>query len=172
MSGCLSSSSIPFFYSEATLLPLRVILTHFVLSSYERTRRLPTSFPIFPISSLAKFGVKPKLCRCFWRAFAFTLPLKLPSTSPGENLFACPPFPPWNLTFSSRSSPFLFSLTNVRLSPTLTLSHLMIWCSGQTVLFLFLLANMTLAYVVNCSLCGTEATLSFSAGPVCSSFFR
>ena len=47
----------------------------------------------------------------------------------------------------------------VRFSPTLTLFPLMIWCFGQTALFL-----------ANCSLCGTEATLSFSVGPVCSSF--
>ena len=30
--------------------------------------------------------------------------------------------------------------------------------------------NPTPTFLANCSLCGTEATLSFSAGPVCSSF--
>ena len=39
------------------------------LSSYERTLRLPTSFPI---SGLARHGVKPRHCRSSWRAFAFT----------------------------------------------------------------------------------------------------
>ena len=40
-----------------------------------------------------------------------------------------------------------FSLTKERLSPTLTLSSLMIWYSGQTALFLFLLARAALAYL-------------------------
>ena len=50
--------------------------------------------------------------------------------------------------------PFLFShalillsLANVRLSPTLTLSSLLIWYSGQTALFLFLLAKVAPAYL-------------------------
>ena len=41
----------------------------------------------------------------------------------------------------------LLSLAEVRLSPTLTLSPLMIWYSGQTVLFLFLLAKAALAFL-------------------------
>ena len=59
--------------SEASPPPLRIILTHFVLSSYERALRLPTSFSI---SSLARLGVKPRLCRssCFTRS-CFPLPL-------------------------------------------------------------------------------------------------
>ena len=48
ISGCLSSSSIPFFLSEATIPPLRVTLTHFALSFYERTLRSqpPFSFQV------------------------------------------------------------------------------------------------------------------------------
>ena len=79
----------------------------------------------------------------------------LPSTSPREALLACPLFPPWNLpsfivefTLSyscSRSDPL--SLAKVQLSPTLTLSSLMIWYSGQTALFLLLLARAVLAYL-------------------------
>ena len=46
ITGCLSASPIPLFLSEASLPPLRVTLTHFTLSSYERALRLPTSFPI------------------------------------------------------------------------------------------------------------------------------
>ena len=73
----------------------------------------------------------------------------LPSTCSRETGLACPPFLPWNLpsftvesTLSSpcsRSDPP--SLAKVRLSPTLTLSPLMIWCFGQTAVFLFLLAK-------------------------------
>ena len=90
IAGCLSSSLFHFF-SEAFLSPLRVTLIHFTLSSYERALRLPTSFPV---SGLARLGVKPRLCRSSWRALASTHPLMLPSISHGEALFACPPFLP------------------------------------------------------------------------------
>ena len=138
--------------SEASLPPLRVTLTHFTLLSYERALRLPTSFPI---SGLARLGVKPRLCRSSWRAFASTHPLMLPSTSSSEALVACSPCPPWNLplftvestlpTPCSHSDPP--SIAKVRLSPTLTLFPLMIWCSGQTTLFLFFLARAAAAFL-------------------------
>ena len=153
ITGCLSSSPIPLLLSEASLPPLRVTRTHFTLSSYERALRLPTSFPI---SGLATLGVKPRLCRSSWRAFASTHPLMLPSTCSREALVAFPLFLPWNLpSFTvestltspcSRSDPSL-SLAKVRLSPTLTLSPLMIWYSEQTALFLFFLAKAALAYL-------------------------
>ena len=76
--GCLSSSPIPFFLSEASLPPLRVILTHFALSSYERAGCLATSFTAL---GLARLGMKPRLCRSTWRALASTHLLILPSTS-------------------------------------------------------------------------------------------
>ena len=69
ISGCLSSSPIPVLLTEASLPPLRVATTHFALSSYKRALRLPNSFPI---SGLARLGVKPRLCRSSWRAFAST----------------------------------------------------------------------------------------------------
>ena len=51
-------------------------------------------------------------------------------------------------TLSSPCSALIhLSLAKVRLSLSLTLSHLMIWCSGQTALFLFLLTKMALAYL-------------------------
>ena len=58
ITGCLSSSPIPLLLTEASLSPLRVTRTHFTLLSYERALRLPTSFPI---SGLARLGVKPRL---------------------------------------------------------------------------------------------------------------
>ena len=94
ITGCLSSSPIPILLSESSLPPLRVTLTHFTLSSYERALRLPTSFPI---SGLARLGVRPRLCRSSRRALAFTHPLMPPSTFPREALLACPPCPPWNV---------------------------------------------------------------------------
>ena len=97
--------------------------------------------------------MKPRLCRSSWRAFASTHPRILPSFSPREALLACPPFPPWNLhsfTVESTLSFLCFRSDlllprQVRLSPTLTLSPLMIWCSGQTALFL--LARVAPAYL-------------------------
>ena len=86
--GCLSSSPIPLLYSEASLPPIRVTLTHFALSSCEQALRLPT---FFPISGLARLGVKPRLCRSSWRALASTHRLILPSTSPMEAFLACSP---------------------------------------------------------------------------------
>ena len=152
ITGCLSSSPIPLLFSEASLPPLRVTVTHFTLFSYERALRLPTSFPI---SCLARLGVKPRLCRSSWRAFASTHPLMLPSTCSREALLACLPFPPWNLpsftvestvsTPCSRSDPP--SLAKVRLSPIWTLSPLMIWCFGQTALFFFVLVRAAPAFL-------------------------
>ena len=64
----------------------------------------------------------------------------------------------------------MLSLRSPSLSPTLTLSPPpTIWCFEQTALFLFLLARAAPAYLPT-ALYGTEATPSFSAGPVCSSF--
>ena len=76
ITGCLSSSPIPVLLSEASLPPLRITLTHFTLLSYEWALCLPISFPI---SGLARLGVKPRLCRSSWRAFA--------SHSPAHALF-------------------------------------------------------------------------------------
>ena len=94
ITGCLSSSSISLLLSEASLPPLQVTLTHFTLLSYERALRFPTSFPI---SGLARLGVKPRLCRSSWRAFVSTHPVMLPSTCSMEALLACPPCAPYNL---------------------------------------------------------------------------
>ena len=76
----------------------------------------------------------------------------------------------WESTLSSPRFQFDFLyLAKVRLSLTLTLSHLTIWCSGQTTVR-FPFCNSGSGIPANCSLCGTEATLSLSAGPVYSSF--
>ena len=73
-----------------------------------------------------------------------------------------PPFSLYALALIS------LSLAKVRLSPTLTLSSLMFWCFGLMVPFPF--GKGGSGVLANCSLCRTEAMLSFSAGPVCSSF--
>ena len=175
ITGCLLSSPIPLLLIEASLPPLRVTLTHFTLLSYERALRLPTSFPI---SGLARLGVKPRLCRSCWRALAFTHSLMLPSTCSGEALVARPPCPLWNLpsfmvesTLSSpcsRSDP-PHSCQGAALAHLDSLSphDLVPWTDGSVP---FPFGKGGSGVLANCSLCGTEATLSFSAGPVCSSF--
>ena len=172
ITGGLSCSLIPLL-SEASLPPLRVILTHLTLLSYERTFRLPTSFPI---SGLARLGVRPRLCRSSWRAFASTHPLMLPSTCSREALLACPPFPPWNLpsftmestlpTPCSRSDP-LFPRQGAAIAhlDSLPPHDVVLWTDGSVPF-----GKGGSGVLANCPLCGTEATLSFSAGPVCSRF--
>ena len=102
----------------------------------------------------------------------------LPCTSPREALLACPPSPSWNLSsftvestlFSPcfRSDPSL-SRQGAALADldSLPLYNLVL-CTDSFVLFPF--GNSGSCILANCSLCGTEATLSISAGPVCSSF--
>ena len=102
----------------------------------------------------------------------------LPSTSATEALLACPPFPPWNLP-SFTVEPTLSSPCS-RSDPPLTrqgaaLAHLdsllphdlVLWTDG---FFPFPFGKGGSDVPANCSPCGTEATLSFSAGQVCSSF--
>ena len=117
--------------------------------------RLFVSQPCFPISGLARLGVKPRLCRSSWRAFAPTHPLMLPSTCSREALVACPPCPPWNLPSLMVESTLSSSCSSS--DPFLThqgaaLAHLgslplMIWCFGQTALFLFFLARAAAAFL-------------------------
>ena len=169
ITGCLSSSPIPLLLTEASIPPLRVTLTHFTVLSYERALRLPTSFPI---SGLARLGVRPRLCRSSWRAFASTHPLMLPSICSREALVACPPFPPWNLpsftvesTLSSpcsRSDP-PHSRQGAALAhlDSLPPHDLVLWTDGSVP---FPFGKGGSGVLANCSVCGTEATLSFSAG--------
>ena len=119
--------------------------------------------------------MKPRLCRSSWRAFASTHPLMLPSTSSREALLACPLCPPWNLlsftvestlsTSCSRSDP-LFLSPRCDLDSLLT-HNLVLWIDGSVP---FPFGKGGSGVLSNCFLCGAETTLSFSAGPVCSSF--
>ena len=172
-SPAASRPILSYFFSPRLLY--RVTLTHFTLSSYGRALRLSTSFPI---SGLARLGVKTKLCRSSWRAFTSTHPLMFPSTSSREALVACPPFPPWNLpsftvesTLSSpcsRSDPSLSRQGAALAHLDSLLPHdLVLWTDGSVP---FPFGKGGSGILANCSLCGPEATLSFSAGPVCSSF--
>ena len=93
-------------------------------------------------------------------------------------LFACPPYPPWNLpsctvesTLSSscsRTDP-PFSLQDAALVHLNSLPphNLVIWTDGPIP---FPVGKGGFSVLANYSLCGTEATISFYAGSVCSSF--
>ena len=102
----------------------------------------------------------------------------LPSTCSREALLVCPPFPAWNLP--SFTGQFTLSTPCSRSDPSLSrqgaaLAHLdslfphdlVLWTDGSVP---FPFGKGGSGVLANCSLCDTEATLSFSAGPVCSSF--
>ena len=122
--------------------------------------------------------MKPRLCRSSRRAFASTHPLIIPSTSPREALLACPPSPPGNLlsftvesTLSSPCShsdpPLTCQGAALAHLDSLPLYDLVLWTDSSVPLPFGKDISGVLA---NCFLCGTDATLSFSAGPVCSNF--
>ena len=152
ITGCLSSNPIPLLLTEASLPPLRVTLTHFTLLSYEQALHLPTSFPI---SGLARLGLKPRLCRSSWRALrpltrsCFLLLvlgwLYLPALPFLLGICPCSQWSPPLPLHALALIPLFFA--KVRLSLTLTLSPLMIWYSGQTALFLFFLTRAALAFL-------------------------
>ena len=111
--------------------------------------------------------MKPRLCRFSWRAIESLTRPCLVLLLLGRVSLHVPPSSPWNLPFLLRSPPFpshplplipLF-LAKVRLSLTFTSSHLTIWCSGQTALFLFSFGKGGSSVVYNCSLCSSDATL-------------
>ena len=95
------------------------------------------------------------------RLFLLALPILLGTCFP---LLWSPLFP------LHASTPIPLSLAKVWLSLTLTLYlpyNLALWTDGSVP---FRFGKGGSGILTNCSLCGTEATLSFSAGPKCSSF--
>ena len=78
------------------------------------------------------------LSTCSRRLFLLALPVLIGIYLPSPWI---PPFPLHALALIS------LSLAKARLSPILTLSPFMIWYSGQTALFLFLLAKAAPAYL-------------------------
>ena len=94
ITGYLSFSLIPLLLFETSPPSLRVTLTHFSLSSYERALRFQNSFLV---SGSARLGVKPRLPRSSWRAYRSTYLPMLSHTSCREALLACPSSSSWNL---------------------------------------------------------------------------
>ena len=173
ITSCLSSSPIPFFLSDAFLSPLRVTLNHFALFFYVGSLCLPTSFFI---SGLARFEVKPRLSRSYWRGFGSTAPLMVTRNSPWEAFSIFPPSFPRNppsfrleLTFSTSCSVLTpLSRQGVALVylDSLPSHNLVIWTNGFA---FYPFGKEGSDVLVNCSLCGEKAILSFSGCPVCSS---
>ena len=174
ISGCLSTSPIPVLLSEVSLPPLRVTQIHFTLSFYERALRLPTSFPI---SGLARLGVKPRLCKSSWRAFASTHPLILLSTSAREgssclpSLFSLEPaFVTVESTFSSPCSRPDLSLTRQGAAlahlDSLPPYNLVLWTDGSVP---FPFGKGGSGVPAKCFL-ALRPLFSYTAGLVCSSF--
>ena len=124
------SSSLQGFSTSPTSHP-----DSFHLFSYERALHLPTCFPILGLASL---GVRPRLCRSSWRAFASTHSLMLPSTCSREALLACPPFPPWNLPLfmveSTLSTPCSRQGAALAHLGSLPFQHLVLWTDGSVFL--------------------------------------
>ena len=77
----------------------------------------------------------------------------------------------WSPPFPSRAPTLISpSLIKVRCSLTLILSPITIWYSGLMALFLIPSGKGGSGILAYSSYCGTEATLSFSAARICSSF--
>ena len=147
ITSCLSSSPIPLLLSKASLPPLRVTLTHFTLSSYERALRLPISFPI---SGLVRLGVNQDSEDCFRELLHPLTRSCSRSTSPREALLAFPHFPPWNpLCFTVKST--LFSLVLIR-HTCCVLSRLR--CNGHSLLLSFYLFRIGRIENPSCSAYG------------------
>ena len=102
----------------------------------------------------------------------------LPSTCSREALLFCPPFPLWNLpsfivasTYFSSCSRSYPRLSRQGAAPAHLDSFpphdLVLWTDGSVS---FPVGKGGSGVLANCSLCGTEATLFFLAGPVCSDF--
>ena len=151
ISYCPSFSPTPLLLSEASLFPLRVTLTLFALSSYERALHLPTPFPL---SGLARLGMKPRyssdtpgkflrpLTRLCFLILGRLALLALPCV-----LGICLPSL-WSLSFPLYA-PALIPLPRqgVVLAYLDSLSHLTIWWLKQMALLRFFLTKAALAYL-------------------------
>ena len=118
----------------------------------------PFLFPVW--SDLSE----TKTLQIVLEGFGSTHLYMLPSTCSREALVACPPFPPWNLPLFTVESTLS---TLCSRSDPLHPHDLVLWTDGSVS---FPFGKGGSSVLANCSLCGTEATLSFSADSVCSSF--
>ena len=172
ITGCLSSTPSSLLLLEAQLLPLKLTLEHQTLYSFERALRLPPDF-----SSLYALAIRNVPCRLkkkpSWRSFFSSATQPLPS--PRESLITCPPFPPWSTTHFT-VSPFIpdctgnstarLQIASSRLS-SLPPSDIQVWTDGSVP---SLFGPGGAGVYAICSKCNTSNSLSFSSGPIASSF--
>ena len=168
---------IPLIFSGASFPPLRATLTHFSVSSYERVLYFPTFIPILVWSNLKwnqnAPGPLESLC-VDSAAYAFFYPKRKLSV---HALLSIPPS--LKLTFFENGTHFFYSMLtfglsyfhqDAALSPLDCLPpHNFMICTNGYVPFLF--GERSSGVFANCSICGAEVILLYSACPVCSSFF-
>ena len=172
ITGCLSSTPSSLLLLEALLPPLKLTLEHQTLYSFERALRLPPDF-----SSLHALAIKNVPCRLkkkpSRRSFCSSATQPLPS--PRETLITCPPFPPWSTTHFT-VSPLISDCTDnssARLQTAssrlsyLPPSDIQVWTDGSVP---SLFGPGGARVYVTCSKCNTSNSLSFSSGPIASSF--
>ena len=128
-------------------------------------------------SSLYALAIKNVPCRLkkkpSWRSSCSSATLPLPS--PRESLITCPPFPPWSTTHFT-VSPFIpdctgsstarLQIASSRLS-SLPPSDIQVWTDGSVP---SLFGPGGAGVYATCSKCNTSHSLSFSSGPIASSF--
>ena len=174
--GSLLVASLPppphYSFSRPQLPPLKLILEHQTLYSFERALRLPPDF-----SSLYALAIKNVPCRLkkkpSWRSSCSSATLPLPS--PRESLITRPPFPPWSTTHFT-VSPFIPDCTGSRTArlqiassrlSSLPPSDIQVWTDGSVP---SLFGPGGAGVYATCSKCNTSHSLSFSSGPIASSF--
>ena len=170
ITGCLSSTPFSLLLLEAQLPPLKLTLEHQTHNSF--ALRLPPDF-----SSLYALAIRNVPCRLkkkpSWRSFCSSATQPLPF--PRETLITCPPFPPWSTTHFI-VSPFIpdctgnsttrFQTASSRLS-SLPPSDIQVWTDGPVP---SLFGPGGAGVYVTCSKCNISNSLSFSSGPIASSF--
>ena len=172
IAGCLSSTPSSLLLLEAQLPLLKLTLEHQALYSFKPALRLPPDF-----SSLFVLATRDVLCRLKKkpsRRTFFSL-VTQPLPSPREILIMCPPFPPWTTTHFT-VSPFIPDCTgnstarlqsaSNRLS-SFPPSDIQVWADGSVP---SLFGPGGAGVNVTCSKCNTSNFLSFSTGPIASSF--
>ena len=172
ITGCLSSTPSSLLLLRARLPPLGLALEHRTLCSFGRALRLPPDF-----SSLCALAIRSVPCRLkkkpSWRSFCSSATQPLPS--PRKSLITCPPFPPWS-TARFTVSPFVPDCTGsgaARLQvassglSSLHPSGVRVWADGSVP---SLFGPGGAGVHATCSRCSASHSLSFSSGPVASSF--
>ena len=171
ITGCLSFTPSSLLL-QAQLPPLKLTLEHQALSSFERALHLTTDF-----SSLYALATRNVPCRLqkepTWRSFCSSATQSLPS--PCKTLIMCFPFPPWTATHIT-VSPLHSRLHRQQYSPTTVCfkqtilpppSDIQVWTDGSVP---SLFGPGGAGVYVTCSKCNTSYSLSFSTGPIASSF--